>query len=169
MIRSNKVIAASPLSGYLSITAYVPYTMWHEADPRKMAMVLASLNSHKHELLATNLADIPIYQQHGTEDDNVPVFHSRRMHQIIAETGWSSQYSEILGQGHWWKDVMTYGFLAAFLGGNCGSDNTNLPSFKKVSLVVAGPGSKGIVVVDQLEEPDRYHSTRFYIKIKCVC
>lgn len=156
--RNDKIIAAAPLSGYLSIPAYVPYTMWHEADPRKMAIVLASLNNYKHELLAPNVVGTPILQQHGEEDDNVPVYHSRRMHQLIEEAGGSSQYSEISGKGHWWEGVMTEGLLPEFLSLAL-NEHSEIPALpKKFSIVVANPAnmaSRGGIIVDQLEEPDR--------------
>lgn len=123
-VRNDKVIAAAPLSGYLSIpgmfpcvsvglgisngisdnimrAAYVPYHLWHESDPKKMSIILASLNSYKHEILSGNIAGTPIIQQHGQEDDNVPVFHSRRMSQLLTETGWTTDYLELPGRGHW--------------------------------------------------------------------
>lgn len=75
--------------------------MWHEADPKKMAVILASLNTYKHELLTENMVGTPILQQHGQEDDNVPAFHSRRMSQLVSEAGWETKYWEIPGKGHW--------------------------------------------------------------------
>lgn len=75
--------------------------MWHEADPKKMAVILSSLNTYKHELLADNMVGTPILQQHGQEDDNVPAFHSRRMSQLLSEVGWETKYWEIPGKGHW--------------------------------------------------------------------
>jgi len=75
--------------------------MWHESDPKKKSVVFASLNSYKHELLAENMVGTPIIQQHGQDDDNVPVFHSRRMSQLITEAGWKTDYWEIPGRVHW--------------------------------------------------------------------
>lgn len=118
--RNDKIIAAAPLSGYLSIPgelsssmnnlrkvltittiAYVPYHMWHEVDPRKMAVILMSLNTYRTELLCGNIVGTPVLQQHGQDDDNVPIFHSRRMSQLAYESGWETEYLEILGRGHW--------------------------------------------------------------------
>lgn len=80
--------------------------MWQESDPRAMAVVLAALNPERHELLVDNLVDIPILQVHGSEDDNVPVFHSRRMFQLLGEASSQkaelySDYSELKGKSHW--------------------------------------------------------------------
>lgn len=157
--RNDKIIAAAPLSGYLSIPAYIPYHMWHEADPRKSAVVLASLSSYRHELLVPNMLGTPILQQHGQDDDNVPVYHSRRMHQLIGEADWASQYAEIPGKGHWWEGVMTEEAVSEFLVHHLAKSPVipELPT--RFSLVVASPadtGPRGGIVVDQLEEPDRY-------------
>jgi hypothetical protein len=157
--RNDKIIAAAPLSGYLSIPTYVPYHMWHEADPRKTAMVQASLNTYKHELLIANMRGTPIFQQHGRDDDNVPVYHSRRMHQLVGEEDWWTDYFEIPGKGHWWDGVMTEGALSGFLT-HFLDEQPSIPELPfSFSVVVANPGDtgpRGGIVVDQLEEPDRY-------------
>ena len=157
--RNDKIIAAAPLSGYLSIPAYVPYHMWHEADPRKSTAVLASLSSYRHELLVPNMLGTPILQQHGQDDDNVPVYHSRRMHQLIGEADWTSQYAEIPGKGHWWDGVMTEEAVSDFLVHHLDKAPVMPELPARFSLVVANPadtGPRGGIAVDQLEEPDRY-------------
>lgn len=156
--RNDKIIAAAPLSGYLSIPAYVPYNMWHEVDPRKMAMVFASLNTYRNELLVGNIVGTPVLQQHGQGDDNVPVFHSRRMSQLVCESDWETEYLEIPGQGHWWEGVMTDGRLGSFLEYYLQEkpEIQTLPD--TFSVVVASPadtGARGGIVVDQLEIPDQ--------------
>jgi len=170
--RSDKIIAAAPLSGYLSIPAYVPYHMWHEADPRKSAIVLAAMNSYKHELLAPNVRGTPVLQQHGRDDDNVPVYHSRRMHQLIAEEDWLTEYWEIPDRGHWWEGVMTDHGLPEFLTHHL-NDKPVIPALPgKFSLVVANPadmGPRGGIVVDQLEEPDRYHPCIVSVEASLTC
>ena len=158
--RSDKIIAAAPLSGYISIQAYVSYNLWHEADPRKTAMVQAALNPYRHELLTANMRGTPILQQHGSDDDNVPVYHSRRMHQLVAEEDWFTDYREIPGRGHWWDGAMTDGELPQFLTYYLDAEKPEIPLLPtKFSVVVASPGNMGArggIVVDQLEEPDRY-------------
>lgn len=122
-------------------------------------MVLASLNTYNHELLTPNMLGTPILQQHGQDDDNVPVYHSRRMHQLVGEADWLTQYLEIPGQRHWWEGVMTDGALSGFLTRHL-DETPVIPDLPNMfSLVVANPadtGSRGGIVVDQLEEPDRY-------------
>lgn len=76
--------------------------MWHETDPRKTAILMASLNSYKHELLVENFAGTPIMQLHGELDDNVPTFHSRRMALLALESGYETEYYEAPGRGHWY-------------------------------------------------------------------
>lgn len=113
--RPDNVIAAAPLSGYSSIQNYVPYHFWHVADPRKTAIVQASLGRYRHELLLGNTKDIPILQQHGSADDNVPAYHSRLMHQLLPQSESGSTYHEMEGKPHYWDGVMTTEPLSDFL------------------------------------------------------
>lgn len=79
----DKIVAAAPLSGYSAIQHYVPYTFWRTADPGRTAVVHAAMNSYQHDLLLENPKGIPVLEQHGSADDNVPVYHSRLMNQRV--------------------------------------------------------------------------------------
>ncbi|QIX01796.1 hypothetical protein AMS68_007313 [Peltaster fructicola] len=103
----DNIIAAAPISGYSSIQNYVPYTFWQHADPACTAIVQAQLNSYRHELLLDNVKGIPVFQQHGSLDDNVPAYHSRLMYDLVHRSGASSDYFEVSGKPHWWHGVMT--------------------------------------------------------------
>ncbi|KAJ9666124.1 hypothetical protein H2201_003802 [Coniosporium apollinis] len=163
----DKIIAAAPVSGYLSIQSYVPYQLWQPIDPRRRLVLDASMNSYRHELLAENAKGIPILQQHGSDDDNVPAYHSRLMSQLLSLTGWHSTYAELAGEGHWFDGVMTTEPLRNFYNkhlkmptrvpqrqcprsGNAGEFSASF------SLVVANPadtGPKRGVQVTHLEDP----------------
>ena len=110
----GKIIGAAPVSGYSSIQSYVPYHLWTEVEPQAMAVIHNALSSYRYELLCPNLADIPIYQQHGSADDNVPAYQSRRMHQLISQGISNARYSEAEWKGHWYPGVMTTPELADF-------------------------------------------------------
>lgn len=154
-----QAIAAAPVSGYLAIQQYVPYNMWSQGDPSKLALQQASLANFRHEMLAPMAKGIPIYQQHGGSDDNVPAYHSRFMHELITESGWKSNYSELPGKGHWWEDVMTTPGLVDFYYRIL--DNPELPSLddlESFEIVIADPFStwyKFGVRVLYLQEPGR--------------
>jgi hypothetical protein len=153
----STVIAAAPASGYLSIQKYVPYTFWREMDPRKRGVLEAATASFRHELLASNFAEVPIYQQHGSADDNVPAYHSKLMHQLISETGGRSTFSELSGQGHWWDGVMTTPGLVEFYETHLNHPKPPLlDDIDSFEIVVSNPGDMtgkfGIRVL-YLEEP----------------
>lgn len=139
----DKVFAAAPVSGYLSIHTYVPYQFWKPADPRRRAVIEASANSYRHELLASNAKGIPIYQQHGSADDNVPAYHSRQMSQLISETGWSSKYSELSGKGHWFDTIMTTDGLQNFYRDQLSFSKLAEKGLSEFELIVANPGDTG--------------------------
>ncbi|MCJ1477293.1 hypothetical protein MMC13_005964 [Lambiella insularis] len=154
----DRVMAAAPVSGYSSIQAYVPYQFWAEMDPRITALLQGSLVSYRHELFTDNFVGIPISQQHGSNDDNVPVYHSRRLKQLIGESGWSSNYTELPGKGHWFDEVMTTEPMRAFYE-NISSVEAVKPMLpQRFSFVVPNSGdmgARGGIVVDQLENPDQ--------------
>ena len=134
--------------------------MWTEANPRVTCLVQNALRSFRHELLLNNFSGIPIVQQHGGVDDNVPAFHSRRMNQLISESNNDSrhEYIELKDRNHWFDGLMSTRPLREFyrniLGGE--SDLPQLP--RSFSIVIANPadmGSRGGLVVDQLSDPDQ--------------
>lgn len=117
------------------------------------------MNSYRHELLVENFAGIPVLQQHGSADDNVPAYHSRRLNQLISNTGGSSEYVELQGAGHWFDGVMTTRPLRDFYLYHLAKHRI-LPALPlQFSIVVANPaemGSRGGIVVDQLIAPEKY-------------
>ncbi|KAK4631568.1 hypothetical protein CLAFUR4_03715 [Fulvia fulva] len=163
--RPDKVFAAAPISGYSSIQNYVPYTLWQVADPGRTAIVQASLGSYRHEMLLSNAKDIPVLQQHGGADDNVPPYNSRLMAQRIQQAGADSTYVEIPGQPHYWEGVLTTPPLKEFYEQQLALSNgktTGVPlNLRDFTLTVANPGdtgSKNGVKVLQLAVPGRYGS-----------
>ncbi|KAF2084762.1 hypothetical protein K490DRAFT_75704 [Saccharata proteae CBS 121410] len=157
--RPDKVIAAAPVSGYLSTERYVPYEFWRPMDPRRQAIIRASINTYRHEMLAENCQGIPILEQHGTADDNVPAYHSRLMAQMLSQASAGSDYFEVPDAGHWWDGVMTTDSLKDFYRRHVPQGNATAKSLQRFTIVVANPGdmgSKGGITVTQLETPDQY-------------
>jgi predicted esterase len=159
----DKVFAAAPVSGYLSIHTYVPYQFWKPMDPRRRTVIEASANSYRHELLASNAKGIPIYQQHGSADNNVPAYHSRLMSQLLAEAEWPSNYSELNGKGHWFETVMTTSGLQSFYRDLLENSKPDKKDRLDFELVVANPadtGSKSGVEVLYLVDPGQIGKVR---------
>lgn len=145
--RPDKIIAAAPLSGYSSIQNYVPYSFWRMTDPRKAAIIHSSLGSYRHELLLENTKDIPILQQHGSADDNVPAYHSRHMHQLLSQSESGSTYHEMKGKPHYWDGVFTTKPLSRFFEeklareANLGHTSGQSPDFTLATMNPADTGS----------------------------
>ncbi|KAL4915571.1 hypothetical protein BDW62DRAFT_121413 [Aspergillus aurantiobrunneus] len=160
----DNVIAAAPVSGYASIENYVPYNMWRDSEPLISSVLHQSRISFKHELLLANAAGIPMLQQHGSNDTNVPAHHSRLMHGLLGETGWSSDYVELPNEGHWFADVMTTTPLLKFYEDSLRSIGNRTPSVYTIHVPPSGDmESKGGICVDQLQSPDRLG--RLHVKI----
>lgn len=139
-----------------SFQAYVPYMFWTDLEPRIASLLQISLGDYRQELLVENLSGIPLQQQHGSADDNVSVFHSRRMSELVSQTGSCSGYKELKGQGHWFDGVMVTTSLCNFydqlLRG--AARKPNLP--QNFTIHIANPanmGSRGGIVTDQLIFP----------------
>lgn len=118
-----------------------------------------SMRSFRHELLIPNSKGIPIMSQHGSVDNNVPAFHSRRMNQLISQMDGDSphQYVELKGKSHWFDGVMTTVPLLGFYDilGHEG-DWAKLP--QDFTIMIANPadmGARGGLLVDQLNSPDQ--------------
>ncbi|RDW93214.1 uncharacterized protein DSM5745_00536 [Aspergillus mulundensis] len=170
----DNVFAAAPVSGYTSIESkppnaiypcsgarsdvadYVPYNMWRDSEPLISSILHQSRASYKHELLLANAAGIPILQQHGSQDTNVPAYHSRLMHALLEETDWLSEYVELPNAGHWFDGVMTTPPLLKFYESSLHSARNRIPPTFAIYVPPSGDmSSKGGIFVDQLQSPDR--------------
>ncbi|KAF2755095.1 hypothetical protein EJ05DRAFT_519810 [Pseudovirgaria hyperparasitica] len=141
--RPDNVIAAAPVSGYLSIQTYVPYNQWRLTDPRLVSIIQASTNSYRHELLISNANGINIHQQHGSVDDNVPSYNSRSMHYLLQEVGGRSDYTELPGVNHYFDGIMTTPNLQVFYKQQLGVIAPKTEHLDKFTLTVANPGDTG--------------------------
>lgn len=104
-----------------------------------------------------NLAGIPVAQQHGGDDNNVPAYHGRLMHELLGHAQWPSEYQELPGKGHWYDGVMTTTYLKDFYREmvNQSSLARVLPQTFTITVPASGVlGSKAGIQVDQLYTPD---------------
>jgi predicted esterase len=106
--RPDRIMAAAPASGYVSVENYVPQSMWEDVDPALFAVMAAARAPYKQELFLGNMKGKPMLVQHGELDDNVPAYHSRLMK---ANSAWlegtALTYAEIPAKLHWWDGAMT--------------------------------------------------------------
>jgi predicted esterase len=164
--RPDKIIAAAPLSGYSSIQNYVPYELWRPADPRRTAIIQSGLNSYRHELLLANAKDIPILQQHGSDDDNVPAYHSRLMHQLLSQNDAGSTYHEMKGKPHYWDGVFTTQPLSDFFEKYLeqAPETKPLRSFTVVTASPADTGPKNGIEILLLMTPGQLGSVEVMLE-----
>ena len=154
----DPLVYSRPLTHVLD---YVPYILWHNNEASLANVFEIARQNFKHEMLVSNFVGIPVHQQHGSDDDNVPAYHSRLMHQLIKESGWYSTYDELPGKGHWFDGVLTTNSLVNFYrrSANTNQEATDDLLPLEFSIVIpssAEMGSRGGLIVDQLQSPDRY-------------
>lgn len=107
----------------------------------------------------SNAGGIPIQQQHGQLDDNVPAYNSRLLAQQLFLSGANSSYNEVPGQNHWWETVMTTPQLVSFYYTQTKGDEILPRSLDEFEIVIGDPGdmgSKGGIKVLLLEDPGQY-------------
>ncbi|ETI24184.1 hypothetical protein G647_03553 [Cladophialophora carrionii CBS 160.54] len=156
--KPDRVLGVAAASGYTSIENYVPYVMWTEADPLQSSILHSSRASFRHELFAENLIGVPIFQQHGSADDNVPPYHSRLMNTLLAQTGHLATYSELLDKGHWFAGTMTTKPMMDFYQHHLSFSQCNQTAPNRFTFIVPNSddmGSKYGIFVDQLLTPER--------------
>ncbi|KAJ4289731.1 hypothetical protein N0V90_011061 [Kalmusia sp. IMI 367209] len=110
-------------------------------------------------MLMANAHGIPIQQQHGEIDDNVPAYNSRLLAQQLFLSGTNSSYNEVAGQNHWWDTVMTTPQLVEFYYTHTRNNDTIPRRLEEFEFVVGDPGdtgSKAGIKVLLLEDPGQY-------------
>jgi len=106
-----------------------------------------------------NSHGIPIQQQHGEIDDNVPAYNSRLLAQQLFLSGTNSSYNEVPGQNHWWDTVMTTPQLVDFYYKQTNNNEKVPRKLEDFEIVVGDPGdmgSKSGIKVLHLEDPGQY-------------
>ena len=92
-----------------------------------------------------NLSGIPVLFQHGSADENVPTFHSRRMNLLTKQKNLLPplpEYAELSGKGHWFDGVMTTPVLLRFYQDVLEGRLTKVVP-QTFSLMVADPADMG--------------------------
>lgn len=162
----DRTLGAAAASGYSSIENYVPFHLWQEADPFQSSILQAARGNYRHELLVDNLVGLPILQQHGSADDNVPVYHSRLMNALLAQVGHRANYSEIQGWGHWVDGSMTTQCMKDFYLNHLKCETSHKQAPSQFSFIVPNShdmGSRYGVFIDQVSSPDRMGKVEVFI------
>lgn len=106
-----------------------------------------------------NARGIPIQQQHGQLDDNVPAYNSRLLSQQLFLSGTNSSYNEVPGQNHYWDTVMTTPQLVEFYYTQTKNKESIPRKLEEFDFVVGDPGDTGPksgIKVLLLEDPGQY-------------
>ena len=91
--------AIAPSAGWISFDTYpgkrrlgTRTALWHHADGPSLTLSLLD-----------NLAQLPTFILHGTEDDNVPIGQARQMESYLRRAGNKPTVHYQQGAGHWWN------------------------------------------------------------------
>ncbi|KAF8636685.1 hypothetical protein AX17_003490 [Amanita inopinata Kibby_2008] len=152
----DRVLGVIPAASYIKSQAYVPFTMSrsaHYIDPMLRFVLESALTPDDNDLHLSNVVDVPIFAIHGSDDENVPVWHTREAFSVLRT--WSSQhnissYQEDLGQGHWYPSVFLNDGVKSFLDRIL--LNTTKTASKEFSLTVSIPAESGSLHGWRIEE-----------------
>lgn len=145
----DRVVAMIPAAGFIKAQAYVPLNhsrSAHFIDPFLRAILESSFTPDDNDLFLSNLVDTPSLVLHGSDDGNVPTWHSRELVSVLKT--WASDaivsYREEPDQGHWYPSVFKNPQVKAFLDSIL-DDNRPPPrcstTFTLTSAVPANTGS----------------------------
>lgn len=96
-----------PVRLLIDLREYVPFQFWTVAHPKIRCILDCALSSYRHELLLENI-NSHVMQQHGSADDNVPAYHSRRLFQLQLQSRSApdkTTYVELQGKNHWFDGM----------------------------------------------------------------
>lgn len=114
----------------------------------------ASIAENDIDLYASNLVGIPILARAGSEDTNVPTFHSRRLIRIIDEWHEDPNAATLIedkGKGHWYEGILNDDIAQSFLDKYLTPEQNPgllLPKFPEVfEITTLNPASSGAKVL----------------------
>ncbi|THH31747.1 hypothetical protein EUX98_g2437 [Antrodiella citrinella] len=106
----DRIIGAIPAAGYIKSQSYVPFVQSRSAhfiDPAVRAILETALTPDDNELFISNLVDTPVLAIHGGDDDNVPVWHTRQLVDVLKtwHPNANVTYQEDPGQPHFYPNM----------------------------------------------------------------
>eukprot|EP01111_Echinosteliopsis_oligospora_P017770 TRINITY_DN7825_c0_g1_i2.p1 TRINITY_DN7825_c0_g1~~TRINITY_DN7825_c0_g1_i2.p1 ORF type:complete len:706 (+),score=177.42 TRINITY_DN7825_c0_g1_i2:3-2120(+) len=159
----DKAIAVVPAAGWISMRLYQPYFLrignsW--TDPYVQMIMTQAISDYDDDFYTPHLVGIPLMIRMGSDDDNVPPYHLRRMARLVDELSGNPHntlVSEIPGQGHWFNGVVDDPIIQAFFDENLPVKALPaLPSkFTVVTMNPATSGGKGGIRIQQQLFPFR--------------
>jgi hypothetical protein len=128
-----------------------------------MGILRSALTPYDNDLYASNLAHVPILAIHGSDDDNVPTWHSRE--HVALVQAWTKQTQtlsitllEVPKKGHWWDDILKLEEVNRFIDALPTKVTMEQDRSRGFTLTTANPqesgGRAGIRIVE-LDIPGR--------------
>jgi hypothetical protein len=166
----DRALAVVPAAGWIKMQMYIPSFLnlgGALASPYLNYILEASISEYNTDFYSRHLVGIPLMVRMGSDDDNVPPYHLRRMARIVDELNGNPntvKISEVPGQGHWWWGITDDDVMQGFFDRAAVSTLPSLPNeFIATTLNPVSSESRGGIQILQLHLPYRagyVHVTR---------
>lgn len=147
----EQVIAGIVCAGYIKMEDYVA-PVWraerHTIDPTLRGILESARTVFANDVHLSNLVaakgPVPLTIKYGSEDDNVPPWHSREMGALLRT--WASRSGlgkeswpkviEVKGRGHWWDEMLREEDVQRAIDEACEHKKVKLPKRFTVTCVI---------------------------------
>ncbi|KAK5583864.1 hypothetical protein RB653_005468 [Dictyostelium firmibasis] len=120
-ISPDRVISLSIAAGWIDMKLYSPNFLrvgYSWSHPMIRYILDSVVSQNDADFHSPHLINIPIIIRMGSDDDNVPPFHGRRLLRLYDQLTHNTSIgliSEIPGEGHWFNGVVDDAIMQAFL------------------------------------------------------
>ncbi|KAN0028320.1 hypothetical protein ACTFIV_010161 [Dictyostelium citrinum] len=120
-ISPDRVISLSIAAGWIDMKLYSPNFLrvgYSWSSPIIRFILDSVVSQNDADFHSPHLINIPMIVRMGSDDDNVPPFHVRRMLRLYDQLTHNTSIgliSEIPGEGHWFNGVVDDAIMQAFL------------------------------------------------------
>ncbi|EGC29252.1 hypothetical protein DICPUDRAFT_99888 [Dictyostelium purpureum] len=155
----DRTISLSVAAGWIDMKLYTPnflrlgYSLSH---PKLRYIFDAVVSENDSDFHSPHLINIPLIVRMGSDDDNVPPYHLRRLNRLYNQLNHNPTkgiVSEIPGEGHWFNGVVDDATMQAFFNRYILSGIPKLPTTFLVTCI--NPASfqgKGGIKILQLTQ-----------------
>jgi len=158
----DRGLGVAPASGWIKFQFYTPYFSHIEQSflsPFADSLMEAAVADHNSDFYLPHLVGVPTIVRFGSDDDNVPPYHMRRMARVLDQLSKNTEeveVAEVPNEGHWWGGVVDDSVMQSFFDRHLNNQLPPLPeSFIVTTLNPSTSEGRGGISILQLETPYR--------------